>query len=270
MATFNSPAGRVAKWRLAAALFIFFAALNLALADLTPADESATNAFFAARARIHYQHAQAQYQADADNSTNAWNFARTCYDLADFSTNSNERALLANQGIAACHQLIASMPKSSPAHYYLAMNMGQLARTEWIGALSLVKEMEREFKTAVALDAHFDFAGADRNLGLLYLQAPTIGSIGSRRKAREFLEKAVKLAPEYPENQLNLTEAFLKWNESDRAKLQLNALDAIWSKAQANFTGEAWMQSWYDWSKRRAAAQKNVDEASAKTGRASR
>ena len=60
--------------------------------------------------------------------------------------------MLAQQGIAACRQLIARTPKSAPAHYYLAMNLGQLARTELLGAFKLVREMEREFKTAVGLD----------------------------------------------------------------------------------------------------------------------
>ena len=38
-----------------------------------------------------------------------------CYDLADFATNDTERAQLANQGIAACRQLVAREPKSAPA-----------------------------------------------------------------------------------------------------------------------------------------------------------
>jgi predicted Zn-dependent protease len=96
----------------------------------------------------------------------------------------------------------------------------------------------------------------------LYLQAPTIGSIGSKRKAREFLERAARLAPDYPENHLNLAEAFLQWNEPDHAKVELNALAAGWSKAQTDFTGEAWAQSWDDWSRRRAAAEKNLDDIS--------
>ncbi len=77
-------------------------------------------------------------------------------------------------------------PNSAPAHYYLAMNLGQLARTEFLGALKLVREMEREFKTAAELDAQFDFAGPERSLGLLYRDAPGWPvSIGSKRKARE-------------------------------------------------------------------------------------
>jgi predicted Zn-dependent protease len=265
MATFKSPSGRAAKMRLAAALFVFFAAVGTALAG-----PDGTNLLFAARARVEYHRTQVLYQTDADNPTNAWQFARACYDAADFATNSAERALLANQGIDACQELIARSPQSAPAHYYLAMNLGQLARTEWIGALLLVKEMEREFKTAEGLDAHFDFAGAERNLGLLYLQAPTIGSIGSKRRAREYLTRAAKLAPDYPENHLNLAEAFLKWNEPDHARAQLNALDAIWSKGLTNLTGEAWAESWDDWSRRRDVAKTRLDEISGKPSRAGR
>ena len=40
------------------------------------------------------------------------------------------RARLANEGMDACHKLIAVQPKSGPGHYYLGMNEGQLARTE--------------------------------------------------------------------------------------------------------------------------------------------
>jgi predicted Zn-dependent protease len=258
MATFNSPSARAAKGWSVTTFFILLAAAGMVFAD----QDGTTNVIFATRARAEYHRTQARFQADAGNATNAWVFARACYDAADFATNDTERALLANQGVDACRQLVARTPKSAPAHYYLAMNLGQLARTELIGALFRVKEMEREFKTAVGLDPLFDYAGPERNLGLLYLQAPTIGSIGSKRKAREFLERAARLAPDYPENQLNLAEAFLQWDEPDHAKLELNALAAGWSKAQTNFSGEAWAQSWDDWSRRRAAAQKKLAEIS--------
>ena len=35
-----------------------------------------TNTIFAAHARTEFQRAQSQFQADADNATNAWQFAR--------------------------------------------------------------------------------------------------------------------------------------------------------------------------------------------------
>ena len=67
------------------------------------------------------------------------------------------------------------------------MNLGQLARTRGLSALKLVDQMEREFTRARDLDEHLDWAGPDRNLGLLYGDAPVIGSIGSRtRRAGAF------------------------------------------------------------------------------------
>ncbi len=154
----------------------------------------------------------------------AWQFARACFDFADFATNDTQRADIARLGIAACRKLLARDTNSAPGHYYLAMNYGQLARAEApsLAAYRLVRQMEREFKTAADLDKHFDYAGPERCLGLLYRDAPGWPfSIGSRRKAREWLEQAAKLAPDYPENQLNLAETFLQWHESDNAKQQI-------------------------------------------------
>lgn len=251
MATFNSKRRRAMKCKLLATIFIFAAGFIFA--------DDAQNKIFAARAETEFLRAQKQFQSDANNSTNAWQFARACYDFADFATNDTERATVAVQGIAACRQLIAREPKSAPAHYYLAMDLGQLARTELLGALKLVNEMEGEFKTAEALDAHFDYAGPARNLGLLYRDAPGWpASIGSKRKAKDYLEQAEKLAPDYPENNLNLAESCLQWRENEDAKKELDALDLLWPKAQTNFTGEVWEQSWDDWSTRRDDARKKI------------
>jgi tetratricopeptide (TPR) repeat protein len=256
MATFYSHGRRMTKCRLAAAIF-FLAGTGLMLAG------EEQNKKFTARAEAEFLRAQIQFQSATNNPTNAWQFARACYDLADFATNDTQRATLAVQGIAACRQLVAHDPKSAPAHYYLAMDLGQLARTELIGALKLVKEMEGEFKTAEALDEHFDYAGPSRSLGLLYRDAPGWpASIGNKRKARDWLERAIKLAPDYPENRLNLAESYLQWTDPDHAKLELNALDSLWSKARTNYTGEAWEQSWADWSTRRDTARQKLDEIS--------
>ena len=74
---------------------------------------------------------------------------------------------------------------------------------------------------------------------------------------------AVKAAPDYPENHLNLAESCLRWKDRDQAERQLNALDALWSKARTNFAGEAWERSWADWSPRRDAARKKLVEMTA-------
>jgi hypothetical protein len=254
MATFNSVYGRAAKWKFAAAIFLF-AVAGIVLADDTQ------DKIFAGRAEAEFHRAQIQFESNTNNSGASWQFARRCYDFADFVTNKTGRATIANQGIAACRQLIARGTNSVAAHYYLGMNLGQLARTKSLGALKIIREMESEFKTAAELDQHFDYAGPERNLGLLYRDAPGWPvSGGSRRKAREFLESAVQLAPDYPENHLNLIESFLQWHESDAAKNELKILDVLWPAAHKNLTGEKWEQSWYDWSARRDAARKKLTD----------
>ena len=240
-----------------------FAAYFLAAASLPGLANPETNNIFAARAEAAFQRAQIQLQSNTNNPAAAWQFARACYDFADFATNDTERATLAVRGIAASRQLLGRQPKSAPGHYYLGMDLGQLARTEILGALKIVKEMEREFKRADDLDEHFDYAGPARCLGLLYRDAPGWPtSIGSRRKAREWLERAAKLAPEYPENHLNLIESRLNWNDRTGAESELKALDALWPKAQTNFVGEAWEPSWADWTARKGVAEQALAQTS--------
>ncbi len=233
-------------------------AAAILLATASADGQEATNHLFAARAQQEFMRAQAQFEADTNNSSNAWNFARTAFDYCDFATNNAQRADLARLGIAACRQLLARESNSAPGHYYLGMNLGELADAEApsLAAYRLVFEVEAEFKIVAALDEHFDYAGAARNLGELYLQAPGWPfSVGGKRKAREWLERAAALAPDYPGNQLNLAEAQLKWRQPEAYAATMKNLAARWPSAQTHFTGAAWAADWADWTARRAALE---------------
>ncbi len=255
MATANSKSGFMAKGALILGVW-------LAMTSFAAAGEGSTDNF-AARAEAEFHRARNQFQSNTNDVTAAWEFARACFNFADFATNDTEHAAIARQGIDASRQAIACGSNSAPAHYYLGENLGQLARSETLGALKIVKEMEREFKTAIRLDGHFDYAGPERSLGLLYRDAPGWPmSIGSRRKALEWLLRAKKLAPGYPENDLNLAEAYLEWHERAAAKRELQALDAVWPAARTNLAGPAWEPSWADWSARREAVRKCLSETS--------
>jgi tetratricopeptide (TPR) repeat protein len=231
----------------------------LALTRQTVAGPPAAETGFAAYAQRNFQAAQTHYRDAPGETTAAWQFARACFDVADLATNKTERASLAEQGIAAARQAIARESNSAPAHYYLGMNLGQLATTKGLTALRLVLQMQREFMRARDLEAQLDWAGPDRNLGLLYRDAPAIGSIGSRSKAREHLQRAVELAPQYPENRLNLIEAYLQWGESNNARRELAALNEVWPRARTNFVSEAWAASWADWKPRLMKLKKKIE-----------
>ena len=245
-ATTNS---RLPCWAAGLAL-----ALALALAPTAPAVEGQGSA----AALQAFRQTQAKYQEQSADVRAGWQFGRACFDLADYATNNAERAAIAVQGIAACRQVVAREPKTAPAHYYLGLNLGQLARTRSLGALKLVDEMEQEFTRALELDAGFDYAGAERSLGLLYRDAPALVSIGSRSRARAHLQRAIQLAPNYPENRLNMVESALTWGDRSVATRELAALDESWPKARAEFTGPAWTASWADWEARRQQARKKL------------
>ncbi len=243
-------------------IYGMFAALWLALAGHAQAD-SATNRIFIARAQKAFFQAQLNYEANPDSATNAWEFGRACFNLADLATNDTQRAEVARRGIEACRHLTAREPDSAPGHYYLAMNLGQLAKAKApsIAAYKLVHEVEREFTTAANLDVQFDHAGPARTLGLLYFQAPGWPfSIGNDDKARTWLERAAQLAPDYPGNQLVLAEAQLKWRERDELAATLKKLDAIWPAARTNLTGESWESSWQEWDAKRAALKAGFEK----------
>src|SRR5690242_7616490 len=102
----------------------------------------------AEQARTRFEDAEKAVAQQPKDPQLAWKFGRACFDLAEFSTNRDERASLAQKGIDACQQALRIDTNSAPSHYYLALNLGQLARTRSFGALKLVDQMEPEFTTA--------------------------------------------------------------------------------------------------------------------------
>ena len=215
------------------------------------------------RAQKIFDETHLNYAAHSTNVDAAWHFARAAFDWAEFAKSDAQRAEIAEQGIAAARFAVQANPKLAAGPYYLGMNLGQLARTKSIGALKIVVEMEREFLAAKLLDEKFDYAGPDRNLGLLYLEAPTF-SVGNRLKAREHLRKAVEICPTYPENRLNLVEAYLRADDMVSAEREMKPLKEIWSKAQAEFRGDDWRNAWVDWEVRRKKAEERLARAARK------
>ena len=223
------------------------------------------------QARHSFDDWQARWQPQPTNSETAWQFARACFMLGDLVEHDTERARIAREGIQACRQILEAAPKLGPAHYYLAMNLGELARTDKLAALGIIHEMEKEFIAAIELSPDIDYAGPHRSVGMLYRDAPGwLTGIGNRSKAKKHLEKAVAMAPEYPENWLVLLESYLKWGEKQTARERLPAVEKVLETARKQFTGDQWRFSWHDWEERwekikRSAAVKVLESPRSKS-----
>ncbi len=223
-----------------------------------PADipMSTLSAKFSDSAQIKLINARKKFQADTNSVPAGWALGQACFWRGEFASNDEERKALANEGIAVCRALTISAPTLPEGHYYLAMNLGQLARTKWLEALGIVKDLELGLKLAGGMSPRLDHAGPDRCLGQLYRDAPGWPiSVGSKAKARAHLLRAVELAPDFPENHLELIETWLTWKETKNLQRDLDTLSTLLPNARKQLTGEDWAAHWDDWERRWKAAQ---------------
>ncbi|MSU63110.1 MAG: hypothetical protein EXS31_12075 [Pedosphaera sp.] len=221
------------------------------------------------RAEAAYTSTRERYRADEKSPEKAWQFSRACFDKAEMVDTSAKRESLAKEGIDAARRCLQNLPRSSEGHYYLAMNLGQLARTKSVGALKLVIEMEREFKSAIEFDEKIDHGGPRRTLGILYRDAPGWpASIGSRSKARQELERAAQLFPNFPENRLTLAESYASWGEHKHLLAEVESIKSVIPAARQEWKGELWTSSWADWDERWEKLLKRLESGAAKKPRA--
>lgn len=226
--------------RLGLAVLAGMAVLSAAAAPLVPAV-----------IQSNYDEAVRHYQQSPSDDQAAWQLARACFDRAEYSRDDAERAGLANEGITASRKVIEDQPNLAAGHYYLAMNLAQLARTKLLGSLPILGQMEEGWKTSITLDEKIDYAGPDRFLGQLYRDAPGWPiSLGSKKKARQHLLRAVELCPGFPENYLDLIESYMGWGDTQDAIQATEKLHHLWPAAQKEFTGKYWAESWKDWNSR--------------------
>ncbi len=214
------------------------------------------------RVTRNYHAARARCDAAPSNPAPALAFSRACFELAEFATNSAQRAALAEAGIAASRLTLALEPTNGAAQCSLGLNLGQLARTKTLGALKLVPQIEAAWLVAADLDPRFNHAAPHRLLALLYEGAPGWPiSIGSRSEARTNFLKAVELAPDYAGNWLSFLEVCLDWNDLKSARELIPKTTAAMVQARLRFTTPEWAWARQDWEKRWLVAQKRLAAA---------
>lgn len=211
------------------------------------------------RFRAAFDTAQARWKQGSNSVQAAWEFGRAAFDWAEFATNDLQRSTVAELGIEACRRAIALDSNQVAAHYYLGLNLGQLARTKLLGALRLIDEMEVEWSTAIRLDPKFDYGGPHRAIGVLYRDAPGWPtSVGSEKKSRLHLEKAFELHPEYPGNRLTLYEGLVEWGDKRRVREKADETETFLRTARMAFSGDRWAWDWDDWDRRWAAVRRKA------------
>jgi tetratricopeptide (TPR) repeat protein len=225
------------------AVLLSFSGLTNALAE----DSDSLSQKRAVHFQVFYRQLVEKFKTN-QNYESSWKLAHACFEWAEFATKDSDRASLAQEGIDAARNATRLDPKGGEGYHYLAMNLGQLARTRKLSALKLVDDMEENFLKAIELQPKLDYASPHRSLGLLYRDAPGWPvSVGNKGKARLHLQKAVELSPEFPENHLSLLETYLKAGDFKSATNALPAVEKCLNNAPKQFSGPDWELSWQDW-----------------------
>ena len=228
------------------------------VAELSSADTVAARtkkSFFEQR----YHAALERYREDESDAAATIEYAAAAFDQSNLANQSSERAHIAKPAIASCRQLLTRSPSHAQGSYYLALNLGQLARTRWLGALKIVAEMEKRLLTAKAQDPQQDFAGPDRALGRLYFQAPGWpASIGHRKKGIDHLHQAITTAPDYPGNHLFYLEMLVSTKRFKTARSHMAVARAAIQRGRSQLTSEYWSYRWTEWDGRWQSLQEQL------------
>lgn len=169
-------------------------------------------------------------QAQAARPHDLAELARLCFILGEWGAADQQRYF--DKGRDFAKLLIQERPREVAGHYWLALNLGGLA--EMNGDLSMIPEIVKQMKIAVALDASYNQAGPHRVLGRVYYEAPSWPlSVGDLQKSVQHLRQAVKLAPTNSTNHLFLAETLLDLGQTVQACQQLH--EALTATQHANW-----------------------------------
>jgi tetratricopeptide (TPR) repeat protein len=151
------------------------------------------------------------------------------YWLGEDAADAEDKVAFFSEGVECGEAAVGINADSLEGNFWLAVNYGSFGQEKGImQSLALIQPMKERAERAAEIDAGYFYGGPYRVLGRLYHKAPGFPfSIGSTKKAIEYLEKAVNLGPRFYLNRLFLAEAYLSNRDKAKAREQLEwILDA--------------------------------------------
>ncbi len=145
------------------------------------------------------------------------------YWLGEYSEDADDKLAFFEEGVSCGESGVGINADSLEANFWLAVNSGSFGQEKGImQSLAMISPIKAAAEKALELDADYFYGGPWRVLGRLYHKAPGFPfSIGSTKKAVEYLEKAVKAGPKFYLNRLFLAEAYISNREKAKAKEHL-------------------------------------------------
>jgi len=151
----------------------------------------------------------------------AWAYgilAEINYWLGEAADDADDKLAFFGEGVECGEAAVGIDENSLEGNFWLAVNRGAYGQEKGImQSLAMVQPVKEAAEKAAEIDGGYFYGGPYRVLGRLYHKAPGFPlSIGSTKKAVEYLERAVEKGPKFFLNRLFLAEAYL--SNRDRAK----------------------------------------------------
>lgn len=162
----------------------------------------------------------AQRAGGGTDFESAWKLARACYWIGTQGEQPERRAAL-ERGVKAGEQAARLSPNRPEGHFWMAANMGALAESfGLVQGLKYRGRIKDALQRALAIDPAWLQGSSDRALGRWYYRVPALFG-GSRKKAREHLEKALAYNPNSTLTLLFLADVAIDDGRRDEARALL-------------------------------------------------
>jgi hypothetical protein len=148
----------------------------------------------------------------SDDYETLWQAARTAAWLGEYGGDNTLREEHVRRGLTFANTALQLKPEGVEANFYHAVLAGFMGDLDNSYGLDAVKQIEQRMTRLIEAGANVAHGGPQRVYGVLLLRAPgPPTSVGSLRNAKKQLERAVEIAPHWPENHLYLAELEFAW-----------------------------------------------------------
>lgn len=154
-------------------------------------------------------------ESEAWKAPYLWRLCRAKVRLAEKKEKRADKLALYESAKADCEKSVALSSVTAEAHFWLGVALGRWGETKGLmNALFIIKPLKKEMAEVIRLDP--SHGGAHNVLAEILWQVPGFAG-GSKKKALEEFETALRLSPRYTANHLPLAEAYLHFKRKDDA-----------------------------------------------------
>lgn len=154
----------------------------------------------------------------SDQMASQISLAESYFLLGQLSTSNESKRENFLMGEKVAEDFLKKTPDSKEMKLLWIANKGEIAGIDKnLKSLFAIPSLESELLKMVKIAPEFAHASAHRALGKIYLYAPIIISVGSKKKAEKHIQQAFLSDPEWPENRMAYAELLLASNKASEA-----------------------------------------------------